>query len=443
MNARHEASADAALSDIRGLAAQGLVHVSRRKRSLDDAIACLRTRIVAPRDRAFCQELLYGTVRWCIRLEAELTTYLRRPLRVRDDDLKSLLLLGLYQLRFMTVPPHAAVGATVAACDFLHKPWAKALVNGVLRTALRTEFDVGQTDMSVRSAHPRWLIDAFERSWPQHLQTLLNANNTAAPMTLRVNRHATTRACYLARLRAADIAAVETTCSPDGVRLAQPMPVNQLPGFSDGLVSVQDEAAQLVLGLLAPRAGERILDACAAPGGKTTHILEALSGDAEVIALDRAPKRVQLIEENLARLGLSCEVRCDDALRPQQWWDGCDFDRILLDAPCSATGVIRRHPDIKLHREAADVNAQVELQSELLTRLWALLKPGGRLVYVTCSLLPAENDSVIATLQAQQANVRVTSLATAWGVKTLHGRQTITGLQDMDGFYFAVLQKTS
>ncbi len=262
-------------------------------------------------------------------------------------------------------------------------------------------------------------------------------------MTLRINTRRLDRETCLARLEAAGIAARAAPLAPTGVYLDTPQSVESLPGFTDGELSIQDEAAQLCAGLLAPSAGERVLDACCAPGGKTGHLLEYQPGLRELVALDSDAERLERVSENLQRLGLAATLRAADAGAVEDWWDGAPFDRILLDAPCSATGVIRRHPDIKLLRRPDDVAKLATVQGRLLNRLWQTLAPGGRLLYATCSVLPAENDAVVGAFAADRGDCRVLPIDTDGGLATSCGRQLFPRPDGHDGFYYALLEKTA
>ncbi|HFE32048.1 MAG TPA: 16S rRNA (cytosine(967)-C(5))-methyltransferase RsmB, partial [Gammaproteobacteria bacterium] len=318
------------------------------------------------------------------------------------------------------------------------------LVNAVLRNFQRqAEELLAAADASEpgRWAHPQWLIDSVRTAWPDDWQRILTANNERAPMTLRVNVRQQSRDDYLQRLEQAGIDAEATTHSDGGIRLRSPCDVTQLPGFSEGAVSVQDEAAQLAAQLLDVRPGQRVLDVCAAPGGKTAHILER-SDDIALLAVDIEARRLQRVTDNLQRLGLQAEVREGDARRPDDWWDGRPFERILLDAPCSASGVIRRHPDIKLLRRPGDIETLLELQGEILRAIWPLLAPGGMLLYATCSVLPQENQQRVAAFLAEQPDAEGRPLEADWGRASGIGRQILPGgVAQMDGFYYACLHK--
>ncbi|KTT25866.1 16S rRNA methyltransferase [Pseudomonas oryzihabitans] len=399
---------------------------------------------VEPRDRALAQDLAFGTARWQPRLSLLAEKLLQKPFKAGDRDLEALLLIGLYQLFYTRIPAHAAIGETVGCVDKLKKSSAKGLLNAVLRRAQR-EYDsllpVLEHDPAARLAHPRWLQKALKARWPEHWEAIATANNLHPPLILRVNRRQGSRDAYLAELAAAGIEAVPCTFSADGIRLVQPQDVTALPGFATGRLSVQDEAAQLAAELLELAPGQRVLDACAAPGGKTCHLLEREPGLAEVVALDADAGRLQRVEQNLARLGLTARTLAADGRAVADWWDGKPFQRILLDAPCSATGVIRRHPDIKLTRQAADIPPLVQLQGELLDALWPTLEVGGILLYATCSVLPEENSDNLAAFLARTPGARELDIPAPWGIAQAHGRQLLPQAEGHDGFYYGKLIK--
>jgi len=413
-------------------------------RFLDEALDAAEQGIAAARDRALARELAYGVCRFWTRLEAIRDALLARPLRGRDRDLGIVIGLGLYQILYSRVAPHAAVSETVALCEVLGKRWATGLVNAVLRRSLREcEHIVRAVDARapVRLAHPPWLLGALRRGWPQDWERIARANNVRAPMTLRVNRARARRDEMLAALAAAGIEARATARSADGIVLAQPREVAALPGFDEGALSVQDEAAQLAAGLLDARPGERFLDACCAPGGKLAHVLERTPGLGAALGVERDPRRAGRTAAGLRRLGLEAALRTADVRDPGAWWDGRPFDCILLDAPCSASGVIRRHPDVKHHRSGADLEALPRLQGELLEALWPLLAAGGRLLYATCSVLPEENAAVVSRFARARPEAALAELDVPWGRPASPGRQVLPGEEGMDGFYYALLVK--
>ncbi|MNO57773.1 Ribosomal RNA small subunit methyltransferase B [compost metagenome] len=424
-------------------AAKALAAVLNGKASLNSSLPTQLDK-VEDRDRGFTQDLAFGTARWQPRLSALAAKLLQKPFKAADADVEALLLVGLYQLLYTRVPAHAAIGETVGCADKLKKPWAKALLNAVLRNAQReseTIFAELERDPVVRTAHPRWLQKSLKAFWPDQWEAICAANNAHPPMILRVNRRHHTRDAYLGLLTDAGIAATPCVYSRDGIVLDAAADVRSLPGFAEGWISVQDEAAQLAADLLDLAPGQRVLDACCAPGGKTCHILEAEPKLAGVVAVDLEAKRLVRVRENLERLKLSAELIAADGRDTQAWWDGKPFQRILLDAPCSATGVIRRHPDIKLTRQPDDIAALALLQGELLDAMWNTLEVGGILLYATCSTLPTENTEVIEAFLARTPGARELDLATTAGIKQPHGRQLLAQEGGHDGFYYAKLIK--
>lgn len=388
---------------------------------------------------------IYGVLRNYYSLKARLDPMLQKPLRRKDRDIECLLLSGLHQLESMHVPPHAVVSAEVEAARGLGKTWACGLVNAVLRRVLRKANDDGDlttSDESIIYQHPSWLIDRLKKDWPDHWQSILQANNQHPPLSLRINTAKTSIDAYMATLSEHRIKASAGAWAQAAINLEQALAVEQIPGFADGQVSVQDQAAQLAASLLEVKPGDRVLDACAAPGGKTGHLLELMAGDGYLLALDHDDGRLREVGENLQRLGLHGETLSADARAPQVWWDDEPFQRILLDAPCSALGVVRRHPDIRFHRQASDFDALSQLQLELLQALWPLLAVGGRLLYATCSIVPAENDRVIEAMLNAHTNVEVKLFNAEWGQPMNYGRQILPGDDGMDGFYYALLEKT-
>ncbi|WP_404486114.1 16S rRNA (cytosine(967)-C(5))-methyltransferase RsmB [Pseudomonas sp. HT11] len=424
-------------------AAKALAAVLNGKASLNSSLPTQLDK-VEDRDRGFTQDLAFGTARWQPRLSALAAKLLQKPFKAADADVEALLLVGLYQLLYTRVPAHAAIGETVGCADKLKKPWAKALLNAVLRRAQReSEALLAELehDPVVRTAHPRWLQKSLKAFWPEQWEAICAANNAHPPMILRVNRRHHSRDAYLQLLTDAGINATPCVYSVDGIVLEAATDVRSLPGFAEGWISVQDEAAQLAADLLDLAPGQRVLDACCAPGGKTCHILEVEKDLAAVVAVDLEAKRLVRVRENLARLGLSAELIAADGRDTATWWDGKPFQRILLDAPCSATGVIRRHPDIKLTRQPDDIAALAVLQGELLDALWPTLEVGGILLYATCSTLPTENTEVIQAFLARTSGARELDLATAAGIKQPHGRQLLAQEGGHDGFYYAKLIK--
>jgi 16S rRNA (cytosine967-C5)-methyltransferase len=422
--------------------------VALRGRRLEDAIVAA-TQDGAPRPAT--QSLAFGTVRWFFELEGCLATLLDQPAAKLDVEVRALMLVGLFQLLHGATPAHAAVSETVEAARALGRPRASGLVNAVLRRFQRERAAVvaaAHATRAARHAHPDWMLDAFARDWPQAWESIAAAGNAEPPMWLRVNARRTTREDYLARLVSAGLAAEAVAYAPEALRLAEPAAVDALPGFADGDVSVQDAAAQLAPRFLAAAPGQRVLDACAAPGGKACHVAELEPDLAELVAVELDAGRAARIESNLARLRLAARVIVGDCAQPAAWWDGRPFDRILLDVPCSGTGVIRRHPDIKLLRRAADIAGFTTQQAALLRACWGLLAPGGRLVYASCSVLSEENAGVVgAFLAGEPAAVEVTESARLLLPGALPWRLAgpgcalPSGAADADGFYYACLEK--
>lgn len=436
---------------VRAEAATAVDAVVRGGRSLDNALAAAE-RHTPLSDRALLRMLCYGTLRYHWRLAALLDRFLTRPLKSRDQIVHSLLAIGIYQLTESRVSEHAAVSLTVEAAGLLKRPKLKGLVNAVLRSYLRQRPTLADDVAApVRFNHPQWMIDRLREDWPARWQQILNANNDRAPMWLRVNRQKTDVAAYRERLAvAAESEPGEVATVLPGVEaalcLTRPWAVEDLPGFADGEVSVQDAAAQLAAPWLLADGGRHILDACAAPGGKSAHLLELAAPKATLTAIDSDPERVERIHETLLRLGLEATVLAADASKPDGQWNLRPFDRILLDAPCSASGVIRRHPDIKHLRRRSDILALADSQLALLDALWELLEPGGTLLYVTCSVFSQENDGVIARFTERQTTALVNNVLPnnnihALMAPTSHGYQILPGTQGLDGFYFSCLKK--
>ncbi|HJW80908.1 MAG TPA: 16S rRNA (cytosine(967)-C(5))-methyltransferase RsmB [Acidiferrobacterales bacterium] len=418
-------------------------------RSLDVALAEVFSALppALAGERALIQEMAYGALRWHFQLLPLLISFLDKPIKESDADLKALLMVGFYQLLHMRVAPHAAVKETVEAAAVLNKDWAKGMINALLRRLLREAQQVRariDADENLALAHPAWLLARIKTAWPDDWRAIAAANNARPPLTLRVHLGKITRAAYLARLAAAGIAAHAVPEVDSALTLESPVAVESLPGFAAGEASVQDAAAQLAAMLLDARPGERVLDACAAPGGKAAHILERVP-QAALVALDVDAQRLARVHENFARLGLAGAVTQGDAADPAGWWDGRPFDRILLDAPCSATGVIRRHPDIRLHRTPADITRLAATQARLLDALWPLLGVGGKLLYVTCSILPEENAQQMAAFHARRPDALAQTMLhpalERYAQRAGTGFQILPGAGDMDGFYYAGVTK--
>ncbi|PSW11719.1 16S rRNA (cytosine(967)-C(5))-methyltransferase RsmB [Photobacterium sanctipauli] len=424
--------------NVRAAAAKVVYQVVDQGQSLSNALPAAQQDI-KERDHALLQEICYGVLRWLPRLESITNQLMDKPLKGKQRVFHHLILVGLYQLGYMRIPAHAAVAETVNATKNLKKPQLRGLINAILRNYQRQQQTLDQQAISHdagRYGHPSWLLKLLKNSYPAQLESVVDANNTKAPMWLRVNRQHHDRDAYRALLTAEGIETDIHPEAPDALKLHKPCDVTKLPGFGDGWVSVQDAAAQLSVEYLQPQAGELILDCCAAPGGKTAHIMER-QPDTKVVAIDCDDTRLKRVYDNLQRLNLDAQVLCADARYPEQWWQGDKFDRILLDAPCSATGVIRRHPDIKWLRRAEDIDALAQLQSEIVDAMWQQLKPGGTLVYATCSITPQENRDQVKAFLARTADAVL--------IGSEHdnpGRQILPGEHDMDGFYYAVVKKS-
>ena len=434
-------SRESCLADPRHAAVRNVLAVLDG-RSLDTALAATADALQV-RDRALAAELSYGVCRWYRRLDVLVSLLLRKPFKKKDRDLQVLLLLGVYQLLYSRIPPHAAVSATVETSRRLGKAWASKLINGVLRRLQREQADL-ETRVderpAVRFAQPDWLYRALDADWPQQLDVICTATQQRAPMVLRVDLNQVSRSEYRRRLDEVGIGAQPHTSVATALVLDAPQPVERLPGFDAGLVSVQDAGAQLAGVYLDIHPGQRILDACAAPGGKTLDILQRAS-DLKVTALDLDAERLQRVRENLQRAACDAELVVADAAETQgAAWAGRRYDRILVDAPCSATGVMRRHPDIRLLRRAADVPALISRQAAILDACWSRLAPGGRLLYVTCSLLDAENSGQIEAFLGRHADAEVVELPAAPGSRRGAGVQLLPGVDDTDGFFYAALQ---
>ena len=427
-------------AQARALAARVVHDVVGARRFLDAALAERLASLPGSAPTALIQELAYGTLRWYHQLRGVAELYLSKPLKPKDGDIHALLLIGIYQLRHMRVAAHAAVSETVRAAEALDKPWAKGLLNVCLRSVLReperVAAAIADTD-ETRYSHPQWLIERLQQTYPDRWQTILTANNERPPMTLRVNRRVTNASDYLALLHDAGIVATPMPELDSALVLAEPMPVTSLPRFADGWVSVQDAAAQWAAYLLDPPPGSRVLDACVAPGGKAAHLLER-EPTLDLVGVDIDAVRLRRVRDNFARLGLAAEIVEGDASTPDTWWDGRAFDAILVDAPCSATGVLRRHPDIKVRRQPDDLEALAATQARILRGVWPCLRPGGKLLYATCSVLPAENQLRMEAFVALHPTAKLGPVKSG-GADT--GWQILPGEDAMDGFYYAGVHK--
>ena len=395
-----------------------------------------------PKDKAWVQEMAFGVFRQLPLLQYWLRQLLDKPLKQKSKIVEHLLMLGMYQLSFTRVSEHAAVSETVSAAEALGAPGLKGLVNAVLRRFIREEWQHKRPDdPQIKSGLPKWLFKRLVAAYPEQQDTLFANMHNKAPIWLRVNQQKLSRQDYATQLETASVSFAIPTDTPDAIILSNTQDITALPGFDEGYFAVQDGAAQHAARLLGARAGDRVLDCCAAPGGKTCHILEQEAGLAACHALDIDEKRLKRVEENLTRLNLKASLIEGDAIDTASWWDGQAYDRILLDAPCSATGVIRRHPDIKWLRKSKDIEALVQIQAEILDAIWLLLKPGGTLLYATCSILPEENAQQIDKFLGRHQDARLDDAMIGTTSETT-GWQILPGEQQMDGFYYARLLKS-
>jgi len=431
-----------------------LTSVIKDGRSVNDLLAIQSVAAMQPSDRAFAKQLLFGSLRYYHQLKAILDQLIEKPFKQKDLDVYAILILGVYQLRYLSVPDHAALSESVELTRKIKKSWASGLVNGILRNYQRKTAEIDQKLSKAKTyqfSHPNWIINQLETDWPEDYQAILSANNQRAPMTIRVNQQKVSLGDYLNQLENNDLSATIHPLAKDALVLESPCDVGKLPGFDQGLVSVQDVAAQLVVDLLDLKSNLVVLDGCAAPGGKTTHILQR-QPDLTLTSVEMSASRLEKIKQTLERLGLDPSVdpsinltlKCADILDIDHWWDGELFDRILIDVPCSASGVIRRNPDIKLHRKKQDLAKLVELQAKILDKMWSLLKPNGRLVYATCSVFKDENERQIERfLQSNRAElVRLSpEIDSQMDRHSKIGHQILPSEAQMDGFYLCGLVK--
>ncbi len=427
------------------LVAARIINDVTEGRSLSDCLDAALPSLKDSRDRGFVQAVCYGVCRFYTRLDVILSHLLQKPMSAKDGDVHALILVGLYQLMAMRIPEYAAVTETVNATEKLNKSWARGFVNAILREYLRSKDRVEreiQNDAEALYAHPEWWIDAIKKAWPDQWQAILDANNQHPPFSLRVNQQMQTREQYLLTLLEKEYAAAPILETQSGIILDVPMAAESLPGFSAGHISVQDGAAQLAAEIMDLKPGLRVLDACAAPGGKLTHLLEVEPQLATVVAVEKDKSRIKSITENLHRLNQEAVCLCEDAANVKAWSNGKEFDRILLDAPCSASGVVRRHPDIKLLRMESDIAEFAKEQSRLLNALWPVLAPGGIFLYATCSIFPEENVNVLKQFMNSHSDAVEEPIQAEWGIACEVGRQILPGMHNMDGFYYARLNKS-
>jgi len=433
---------------LRAIAAQAVDAVVSGGRSLDAAIAEHEAQVAAE-DRSLLRLLCYGALRHHWQLQSWIDALLQRPLKSRDSVVNALLAIGLYQLNDTRIPDHAVVSQTVEAVRFLRRPKLAPLINAILRRALRDRiFDAELSKEKAVHNHPQWMLDVLKTDWPKDWRDIVAANNARAPMWLRVNPAHGAATNYVERLKEEGIDSETISAAPQAVRLLEPQPVDSLPGFVEGHVSVQDAAAQLAAPWLLDGIEGRVLDACAAPGGKSAQLLELAGAEIDLTCIDKDEGRLEAVATNFERLRLDATLIAADASKPDEWWNGSSYNAILLDAPCSASGVIRRHPDIKLRRRASDVAELAVLQGRLLTELWRTLEPGGRLLYVTCSVFAAENDVLVGHFLENTADAMEDRVLQNNNIRDLMrdkacGRQILPGTMALDGFYFASLTKVS
>ncbi|MDN3653051.1 16S rRNA (cytosine(967)-C(5))-methyltransferase RsmB [Thalassotalea ponticola] len=428
--------------NVRALAAKCSFAVIDKGRSLSDELPALQAQIESTKDKGLLQELCYGVLRYLPELEFHVRRFVDKPLKGKQRVGHFLLLVGLYQIKYTRIPDHAAVAETVAATAALKCRHLKGMINAVLRSYQRQPDDNTALPDAVRYNHPSWLIQKLKDGYPQQWQDIIAANMQRPDMWIRINKQKTSVDAYLKLLELAQIDISYRDSDSDALCLAHPVDVTKLPHFADGWVSVQDGAAQMAATLLAAQANDRVLDCCAAPGGKTCHILE-LAPSAHVTAIDIEATRLHRVEENLARLDLTARVICADAAKPTAWHDGELYDKILLDAPCSGTGVIRKNPDIKWLRRASDIDTLVELQQQILAAMWSILKPGGTLLYATCSILPEENSKQIQRFVDNNQDAIWLDISRSTDTTLADDWQILPGEQSMDGFYYAKLQKSA
>ena len=403
-------------------------------RNLNEALSDLWSRHpkLDPRTRGAVQDLSFGTLRFFSRLDFLLQALITRP--ITHEGVRCLLMVSLYQLIYSKTRPYAVVDRAVESARGMDAPWAVGFVNGVLRNFLRTKEELlARADgfEPARYSHPQWWIDRLRQDYPDVWETILEANNNHPPMTLRVNRRQIEPEQYLALLQAAELEA--EMLEGGALRLKKPVGVDRLPRFAEGLVSVQDQGAQWAASLLDLAPGQRVLDACAAPGGKAAHILE--SADVMLTALDKDAARLKRVAENFARLKLKGRLIAGDAAETQPWWDGKPYDRILADVPCSASGVVRRHPDIKWLRRPSDLAQFAASQRTILAALWRLLAPGGKLLYATCSLFHEENADIVTDFVASYPDAK------RLPIPDLPSGQLLPSAEH-DGFFYALLEKS-
>ncbi len=404
-------------------------------------------------DKGLASNICYGVLRHYYFLTALADFHLEKPLKKKDRDIYLLIQSACYELLFSDKPAHAIVSESVALCNILNKSWAKGLVNAILRKVLRTNLSLAEWQNVLVLAqknthgveqilfnHPYWMLEKIQQQWPSHYKSILEANNLQAPMVLRINKLRCSDADYLALLLQKGLSGLLSRNTPGCIYLDQACNVSELPHFTEGWVSVQDEAAQQAALLLASKENENVLDACSAPGGKAAHLLEQ-QPTINLTCIDNSENRLSRVEENFSRLQLNAKIICSDVCELSQWWDGRSFDRILLDAPCSASGIIRRHPDIKHLRRPADLKKLSALQSHMLETLWTTLSEQGYLLYATCSVFKEENQDIISSFLETHKNASLETLTLDLGIDTQFGKQLFPQINGHDGFFYTLLRK--
>ena len=431
------------MKNVRAIAAQIITNLTRQRGSLSTQL----TDFSNHPEISLLQEICFGTCRWYLSLEFLLHKLVTKPIKEKDQDVKSLILIGLYQLKELSIADHAAVNETVAASTTLNKSWAKPLINAVLRKYQRnsqklTE-ELERSSPDIKYSCPTWLLSEINVAWKSKSQSILKGNNQRPPLTLRVNISKKSPEEIISLFAENRIEVSRGNLAKTAIYLDKPLPVEKIPGFTDGWLSIQDESSQLVPKLLKLKPKLRVLDACSAPGGKTCAIIESERSLTEVVALDESMSRLQKTRDNLLRMGLKASLIRGDVINPSKWWDGRLFDRILLDAPCSGSGVIRRHPDIKILRREQDIQALTKVQAIMLDSLWQCLGPDGLLLYTTCSILPRENDFQIKDFLKRTDNAKYERITADWGVECSYGRQLLSGDKgNYDGFFYSLLSKS-
>ena len=429
-------------TNARMLGARAVQQVIQQQRSLTDVLPEI-LQSGDERQGALIHQLTAGTLRYWWPLSAIIDALLKKPLKPKDFDIYCLTAVGIYQINHTRIPEHAIVSETVNAVKALSKPWAKNLVNALLRNYQRDKDSLDQQfsrSECFNTSHPQWMIDTLKQDWPQAWQNILSQNNKRAPLTLRVNQQQINTEQAIKMLSEIEVDAVKTRSAPDGLTVDGKTKIWQSPLWQQAKFSVQDESAQLVGYAVALKPAMKVLDACAAPGGKTAHLLEIEPG-IDLLALELKAARITRMRENLKRLKLSAQIKQADASHLDEWWQGELYDLVIIDAPCSGSGVIRKHPDIKHLRHPQDITQNVETQRRILDKLWSVLKVGGKMLYCTCSVFRSENDQQASWLLECKPDAIHIELPEEYGLSIKFGRQRLPGVDDSDGFYYACFEK--